>query len=71
MLICHILKKRGYRCTTDAEEPEEPVKEEEKNVEIGGKKSFKILYSENCLKYVHFVEWKTICSVFEKCLLFQ
>lgn len=37
MLICHILKKKGYRCTTDAEEPVEPEGEEEKHLEDGGK----------------------------------
>ncbi|KAK3567681.1 hypothetical protein QTP86_020601 [Hemibagrus guttatus] len=35
MLICHILKKKGYRCTTDAEEPDEPEVEEEKRLEDG------------------------------------
>ncbi|XP_053485220.1 RELT-like protein 1 isoform X1 [Ictalurus furcatus] len=35
MLICHILKKKGYRCTTDAEEPVEPEGEEEKHLEDG------------------------------------
>ncbi|MCJ8731473.1 hypothetical protein PDJAM_G00199980 [Pangasius djambal] len=35
MLICHILKKKGYRCTTDAEEPDEPEGEEEKHLEDG------------------------------------
>lgn len=37
VLICHILKKKGYRCTTDAEEPDEPEGEEEKNLEEGGR----------------------------------
>ncbi|XP_060730647.1 RELT-like protein 1 [Tachysurus vachellii] len=35
MLICHILKKKGYRCTTDAEEPEETEVDEEKRLEDG------------------------------------
>ncbi|KTG46375.1 hypothetical protein cypCar_00001921, partial [Cyprinus carpio] len=29
VLICHILKRKGYRCTTEAEEDEELEKEEE------------------------------------------
>ncbi|KAM9500985.1 RELT-like protein 1 isoform 1-T3 [Clarias gariepinus] len=33
MFICHILKKKGYRCTTDAEDPDEPEAEEENNLE--------------------------------------
>lgn len=37
MFICHILKKKGYRCTTDAEEPDEPEGEEEKRLEEGGR----------------------------------
>lgn len=36
MFICHILKKKGYRCTTDAEEPDEADVEEEKHLDEGG-----------------------------------
>ncbi|KAI5625802.1 RELT-like protein 1, partial [Silurus asotus] len=35
VLICHILKKKGYRCTTDAEEPDAPEADEEKHLEEG------------------------------------
>lgn len=49
MLICHILKKKGYRCTTDAEEPDEPEVEEEKRLEDGGKEEVFCLY--RCLVY--------------------
>lgn len=30
ILICHVLKKKGYRCTTEAEEVEEEEKPDEK-----------------------------------------
>ncbi|XP_036453057.1 RELT-like protein 1 [Colossoma macropomum] len=33
VLICHVLKKKGYRCTTDAEEDDELEGEEEKHLE--------------------------------------
>lgn len=39
VLICHILKKKGYRCTTEAEEEEKLDKDEddvEKDPEKGG-----------------------------------
>ncbi|XP_060774125.1 RELT-like protein 1 [Neoarius graeffei] len=35
VFICHMLKKKGYRCTTDAEEPDEPDGEEKKPMEDG------------------------------------
>ncbi|KAL6490736.1 hypothetical protein MHYP_G00010810 [Metynnis hypsauchen] len=35
VLICHVLKKKGYRCTTDAEEEDELEGEEEKHLEDG------------------------------------
>ncbi|XP_028995482.1 RELT-like protein 1 isoform X2 [Betta splendens] len=36
VVICHVLKKKGYRCTTEAEGAEEEVFEEEKDPELGG-----------------------------------
>lgn len=38
VLICHILKRKGYRCTTEAEEDEELKNEEDedKDPEKGG-----------------------------------
>lgn len=38
VVICHVLKKKGYRCTTEAQdgEEEECVEEEEKDPELGG-----------------------------------
>lgn len=38
MVICHVLKRKGYRCTTEAQdgEEEECVEEEEKDLEMGG-----------------------------------
>ncbi|XP_066537347.1 RELT-like protein 1 [Hoplias malabaricus] len=35
VLICHVLKRKGYRCTTNAEEEDELEAEEEKNLEDG------------------------------------
>ncbi|XP_034532936.1 RELT-like protein 1 isoform X2 [Notolabrus celidotus] len=38
VVICHVLKRKGYRCTTEAQdgEEEECVEEEEKDLELGG-----------------------------------
>ncbi|XP_072543689.1 RELT-like protein 1 [Salminus brasiliensis] len=36
VLICHVLKRKGYRCTTDAEEEDDELEgEEEKHLEDG------------------------------------
>lgn len=45
VLICHILKRKGYRCTTESEEDEELEKEEDeedKDPEKGGECSVEI-----------------------------
>ncbi|KAK9524781.1 hypothetical protein VZT92_017149 [Zoarces viviparus] len=36
VVICHVLKRKGYRCTTEANEEEEQCEEEEKDPELGG-----------------------------------
>lgn len=36
VLICHALKKKGYRCTTEAEDAEEADDELDKDLERGG-----------------------------------
>ncbi|XP_031145787.1 RELT-like protein 1 [Sander lucioperca] len=37
VVICHVLKRKGYRCTTEAHDGEEgECKEEEKDPELGG-----------------------------------
>ncbi|XP_078132287.1 RELT-like protein 1 [Sander vitreus] len=37
VVICHVLKRKGYRCTTEAHDGEEAeCKEEEKDPELGG-----------------------------------
>lgn len=39
VLICHILKRKGYRCTTEAEdESEKECEEVEQDLELGGGK---------------------------------
>ncbi|KAM6894788.1 RELT-like protein 1 isoform 2-T2 [Lycodopsis pacificus] len=38
VVICHVLKRKGYRCTTEANE-EEQCEEEEKDPELGGANS--------------------------------
>lgn len=38
VVICHVLKKKGYRCTTEAQDDDEEVFEEEKDPELGGGK---------------------------------
>lgn len=35
VIICHVLKRKGYRCTTEAQDEDE-VFEEEKDAELGG-----------------------------------
>lgn len=37
VVICHVLKRKGYRCTTEAQEDgEEGCGEEAKDLEMGG-----------------------------------
>ncbi|KAL6118535.1 rell1 [Pungitius sinensis] len=36
VVICHVLKRKGYRCTTKEEEVEEECEEGEKDPELGG-----------------------------------
>lgn len=37
VVICHVLKSKGYRCTTEAHDgEEEKCEEEEKDLELGG-----------------------------------
>ncbi|XP_059211596.1 RELT-like protein 1 [Centropristis striata] len=36
VVICHVLKSKGYRCTTEAHDGEEECEEEEKDPELGG-----------------------------------
>ncbi|XP_041821157.1 RELT-like protein 1 [Chelmon rostratus] len=36
VVICHVLKSKGYRCTTEAQDGEEECEEEEKDLELGG-----------------------------------
>lgn len=38
VVICHVLKSKGYRCTTEAQDGEEECEEEEKDLELGGGK---------------------------------
>lgn len=40
VVICHVLKRKGYRCTTEAQDDNEEVFEEggEKDPELGGGK---------------------------------
>ena len=39
VVICHILKSKGYRCTTEAEDEAEKANEEaERDLELGGGK---------------------------------
>lgn len=38
VVICHVLNKKGYRCTTEAQGSDE-VFEEEKDPELGGGKN--------------------------------
>ncbi|XP_074518455.1 RELT-like protein 1 [Halichoeres trimaculatus] len=47
VVICHVLKRKGYRCTTEAQdgEEEECVEEEEKDLEMGG--DFNDTFSDN------------------------
>ncbi|XP_073331555.1 RELT-like protein 1 isoform X2 [Pagrus major] len=35
VVICHVLKRKGYRCTTEAQDDEEECEEEEKDLELG------------------------------------
>ncbi|XP_058481994.1 RELT-like protein 1 [Solea solea] len=36
VVICHVLKRKGYRCTTEAQDEDEVFDEEEKDLELGG-----------------------------------
>lgn len=37
VVICHVLKRKGYRCTTSQDdEEEEECEEEDKDPELGG-----------------------------------
>ncbi|KAI3375756.1 hypothetical protein L3Q82_004054 [Scortum barcoo] len=36
VIICHVLKRKGYRCTTEAQDADEEFKEEETDLEQGG-----------------------------------
>ncbi|XP_022616507.1 RELT-like protein 1 [Seriola dumerili] len=36
VVICHVLKRKGYRCTTETQDDDEEVFEEEKDPELGG-----------------------------------
>lgn len=36
VVICHVLKRKGYRCTTEAHDEEEEFGEQEKDPELGG-----------------------------------
>lgn len=36
VVVCHVLKKKGYRCTTETQDADEAVFEEEKDPELGG-----------------------------------
>lgn len=36
VVICHVLKRKGYRCTTEAHDGEDECEEEEKDPELGG-----------------------------------
>ncbi|XP_060886951.1 RELT-like protein 1 isoform X2 [Labrus mixtus] len=46
VVICHVLKRKGYRCTTEAHDGEEEcVEEEEKDLELGG--DLNNTYSDN------------------------
>ncbi|AWO97566.1 putative RELT-like protein 1 [Scophthalmus maximus] len=36
VVICHVLKRKGYRCTTESQDGDEDVFEEEKDSELGG-----------------------------------
>lgn len=39
VVICHVLKRKGYRCTTEAQDDDEEVcEEEEKDLELGAGK---------------------------------
>lgn len=41
VVICHVLKRKGYRCTTEPQDGERETWEEEKDVELGdGEESF-------------------------------
>ncbi|KAF0029277.1 hypothetical protein F2P81_018382 [Scophthalmus maximus] len=35
VVICHVLKRKGYRCTTESQDGDEDVFEEEKDPELG------------------------------------
>ena len=35
VVICHVLKRKGYRCTTEAQDDEEECEEEERDLELG------------------------------------
>uniref|UniRef100_A0AAQ4PKG4 RELT like 1 n=1 Tax=Gasterosteus aculeatus aculeatus TaxID=481459 RepID=A0AAQ4PKG4_GASAC len=50
VVICHVLKRKGYRCTTDHGE-EEVEEEEEKDPELGGANSdaLKAMVHENSI----------------------
>ncbi|XP_061817096.1 RELT-like protein 1 [Nerophis lumbriciformis] len=36
VVICHVLKRKGYRCTTEAQDEEEACEEVDKDLELGG-----------------------------------
>lgn len=38
VVICHVLKRKGYRCTTETQDGEEEECQEEKDSELGGGK---------------------------------
>lgn len=44
VVICHVLKKKGYRCTTESQDGETEAWEEGKDVELGeGEQRFRCL----------------------------
>lgn len=46
VVICHVLKRRGYRCTTAQEEDDDEVFEEaDRDAELGGKREVYISHT--------------------------
>ncbi|XP_064199915.1 RELT-like protein 1 [Anguilla rostrata] len=58
ILICHILKRKGYKCTTESEEEEEEVLEDKKDLEAGAPdldNTFNDSNSDTVNQIVHYI----------------
>lgn len=68
VVICHVLKRKGYRCTTEAQDDEEECEEEEKDLELGAGKEIWIrgrdlkatLNARKCWNMWHCRFWRCV-----------